>query len=101
MATVMRMEWEGLTPDQYEAARAKVRWDREYPDGAMFHVAGFADGKLHVVDIWDSQQDFERFAQERLMPGLAEIGIEGEPEVRFYEAHAIFAPAYEPSASSA
>jgi hypothetical protein len=101
MATVMMMEWEGLTPDQYEEARGKVRWEHERPDGANFHVAGFDGNTLRVVDIWDSQEDFERFAQERLMPGLRELGIDGEPNVRFYPVHAVYAPAYEAAGSSA
>jgi hypothetical protein len=31
------------------------------------------------------------------MPGLRELGIEGEPTVRLSEAHRVFAPAYQPA----
>lgn len=29
------------------------------------------------------------------MPGVQEVGIEGQPQTEFHEAHFIFAPAYE------
>ena len=101
MATVMLMRWEGVTPDQYEAARAKVRWEEDVPQGAQFHVAGFDGGALRVLDIWDSREDFERFVEQRLMPGVREVGIEGDPDVLYYPVHAVFAPAYESSPASA
>jgi len=45
------------------------------------------DGNLRVSEIWDSREQLEAFG-ERLMPLLAEVGIEpGEPEVM--EIHSI------------
>ena len=39
------------------------------------------DGKLKVSEIWDSREQLEAFG-ERLMPLLAEVGIDpGEPEL--------------------
>jgi hypothetical protein len=55
-------------------------------------VAWFEDG-LCVLDLWESQQDFERFGNERLMPKLQELGIgSDQPEIQFHEAHTYFAP---------
>ena len=34
----------------------------------------------------------ERFVEERLMPGVQEIGIQGQPEVRFYPVQNLFNP---------
>ena len=51
-----------------------------------------ADDGFHVLDLWDSQAAFERFTQERLMPGVQKIGIKGQPKVEFHEARAVFAP---------
>jgi hypothetical protein len=43
--------------------------------------------------MWESQQAFERFATERLMPIVkGEMQIPGEPHVRFAELHAHLAP---------
>ena len=97
MPTVMRMDWPTITRENYEEARSRVNWEGDVPDGAQFHVAWFDDDGFHVLDLWESADAFNAFVESRLMPGLKEIGIEGEPSVTFYEAHAIFAPAYQPA----
>ena len=33
MATMMLMKWKGITPEQYDAARAAVRWEEDVPTG--------------------------------------------------------------------
>ena len=92
MATVMEMKWPSISRDDYERAREAVNWEGDVPQGAIFHVAWFEDG-LRVLDVWESQQDFERFATHRLMPKLQELGIgSDEPEVQFHDAHGYFAP---------
>ncbi len=48
-----------------------------------------------VTDVWDSAEDFQRFVDERLMPGTNQAGIAGEPQVTILPAHRIFAPAFE------
>jgi hypothetical protein len=92
MATVMLMHWPEVSLDQYEQARKEINWEGNVPKGAKFHVAWMAKDGFRVLDIWESREDFEKFVQERLMPGVQKIGIKGEPKVDFEEAHAIFAP---------
>ena len=52
------------------------------PDGMEYHVAFTSGGNFRVSEIWDSREQLEAFGQ-RLMPLLAEIGVElaGEPEI--------------------
>jgi hypothetical protein len=99
MPTVMSMRWKGVTPEQYEAGRKLIDWEGNRPDGAMLHIATFADGELRVVDLWESPEQFNKFAESRLMPGVKQIGIEGEPEVELKEAHNVWAPAFEGAAA--
>jgi hypothetical protein len=89
----MLMRWDGVTEEQYEQARDKVGWDREVPDGAKLHVAGFSNDGLNVLDVWDSAESFQAFSDQRLGPAVQELGIEGDPQVSFYPMHACFAPA--------
>ena len=89
----MLMKWEGVTPDQYDEARKIVNWEGNAPKGAVFHVASFGNNALHVTDIWDSDADFNEFVQTRLMPGVAQVGIQGQPEVHTFPVHATFVPA--------
>jgi hypothetical protein len=93
MATIMLMHWREATQEQYDTAREKVGWDRDVPPGARLHVSGFADDGLHVVDVWESEQAFNDFMQQRLQPAIAEIGIEGQPEVTLFPLHGVFVPA--------
>ena len=53
----------------------------------QYHVCFLADGQVRVSEIWDSQEKLDAFG-ERLMPLLAEIGIDpGHPET--FEIHNI------------
>lgn len=92
MATVMLMHWPEVSKEQYEQVRQDVQWESDVPKGAKFHVAWFGSDGFHVLDLWDSQADFENFAQTRLSVGVAKAGISSQPKVEFAESHAIFAP---------
>jgi hypothetical protein len=95
MASVMQMRWKGVTKDQYEQLRALVRWENDHPDGAIFHVAYFDDGDISVVDVWESPEHFQRFMDARLGPGVQQVGVAGQPDITWYEAHAVYNPAAE------
>jgi hypothetical protein len=91
MAVVMEMLWTEASLDQYDEARDKVRWEQDVPDGAVFHVAWMGDDGFHVVDVWESEEAFNKFAEQRLMPVVkGEVGIEGEPKVKLTKAHRVF-----------
>ena len=92
MATVMSMHWPEVSKEEYETVRRQVNWEGDVPDGAKFHVAWFADDGLHVLDLWDSREQFETFVQQRLTPGVQAAGIEGQPQITYADSHAIFAP---------
>jgi hypothetical protein len=92
MATIMLMHWPEATKELYEAARKQVNWENDRAPGGKFHVAWFANDGLHVLDIWDSPQDFQRFAETRLMPVTQKLGLKTQPKVELLPAHAIFAP---------
>lgn len=85
MSVLIRFAPASLTAAQYDEAIAKL--GDESPDGRVLHVCFGAEGKLRVSEVWDSREQFAAFG-ERLMPILAEVGIDpGEPE--FLEVHAV------------
>ena len=77
MATVMLMHWREATPEQYDRAREMVGWDRDTPTGAKLHVSGFSDDGLHVTDVWDSEQSFNTFMEQRLAQRFRRSGSRG------------------------
>ena len=92
MAVVMIMHWPEIAVDQYEEARRRVDWEGDQPEGGLTHVSWFEDG-LHVIEMWESPEDFERFGNERLMPIVkGEMGVESDPDVKFAPLHALFIP---------
>jgi hypothetical protein len=73
----------GMTAEKYDATMPAIEASGEFPPpGLEFHVAFSSGGSFRVSEIWDSAEQFEAFGQ-RLMPILAEGGIElaGAPEI--------------------
>jgi hypothetical protein len=70
-------QFPGGTQEQYEASIAAVHpSDGSLPEGQIFHAAGpSADGGT-IIAIHDSQESWERFRDEMLMPRMNE-GIDG------------------------
>jgi hypothetical protein len=96
MPVVMIMRWEGITPQQYHDALELIDWEGNVPPGGLFHVAAFDERGLRVTDVWESAEQFQQFAEQRLMPGTKQLGLPGEPTVEIYPAHRVFTPGYTP-----
>ena len=72
MAVGMLMQAPGLNAELYDSVMEHLDWyEQELPDGFISHYAGPMKDGWFVFDMWESQEDFERFAQERLGPALA------------------------------
>ncbi len=72
-----------VTTEMYDEVIRRLQEMEDWPaDGLEYHVAFDSDGDFRVSEIWDSQEQFEKFG-ERLMPLLAEVGVElaGPPEL--------------------
>jgi hypothetical protein len=83
MSIVVRFKPTNLTTERYDESIRRLKEAGTWPpDGLDYHVFFGSDENLHVSEIWDSQEQLEAFGQ-RLMPILAEIGIEfsGDPDV--------------------
>src|SRR3954464_9845429 len=65
-----------VTYDIYQQVTAKMDVENDPPDGLILHSASEVDGKLKIVDIWESNEQAERFGQERLGPAIAEVAGE-------------------------
>ena len=81
----------GGTQEQYEASIAAVHpADGSLPDGQVFHAAGPSAGGWTIVAVHESQESWERFRDEVLMPRMAQ-GIDGgftaEPQETGFPVH--------------
>ncbi len=78
VGTITRFS-EGMGADQYDAVMEKVRLADEPVEGLIFHSAGELEGQFQVFNIWESREDFTRFATDRLRP--AQVAVMGEERV--------------------
>lgn len=67
----------GGTKDQYEASIAAVHPSAdELPAGQIFHAAGPSPDGWTIMAVHDSQESWEKFRDETLLPRM-QAGIEG------------------------
>jgi hypothetical protein len=58
------------------------------PAGGIFHVAGPSpNGGWRVIEVWESEEDANRFFKERLEPAFKAVGIAGRPQPEFWPVH--------------
>jgi hypothetical protein len=86
MAVGVLMQFPGGTNEQYD--RVLTRWDLHgrTPEHALWHIAGEADDGLRIVDLWDSPEAFEAFADSKIRPICEAEGL-GRPDVSMWEIH--------------
>jgi hypothetical protein len=89
MAVAYKMKFEGATLEQYDQVMQLMglTGDAEPPEGAIFHwVAQTTDG-LIVMDVWESDEQFNKFAEEQIGPFTAQVGIGAPPKTTRFEVH--------------
>ena len=91
MPIVAVFQAQGFTQEVYEetvrrlTGGGQLQSPADWPvEGLLAHAAGQGADGFRVVDVWESEQAFARFG-ETLLPMLADLGIEGEPDI--YPAH--------------
>lgn len=90
MAVVLTLRWPGATKEQYDKLLELVDWENEPARNGIFHVVWFEDDGMGIVDVWESEQDWQNFMDERLGRHFEAAGVEGTPEVQFHSVHRYF-----------
>jgi hypothetical protein len=72
MAVLMELDLPFGT-DVIEAVSAEMGVREAPPEGLVGHVVTDRGGSCHVVDIWEKQQQFESFRDNRLMPAMQKV----------------------------
>ena len=76
------------TPEEYDLVRAKVGVGDSPPPGAKLHIAARGDdGKIRIIEVWDSREQAEEFG-ERVRAARNELGFGGGmPPITYFEVH--------------
>jgi hypothetical protein len=91
MAVAMFMHWPGMTAGQYDSVMARLELDTNPAAGGVLHLAAVTDEGLEMCDVWQTEQAFHGFLQQRLLPVTLELGIDGEPEIQLVQLHNLYA----------
>lgn len=89
MAVGVQLDFKGATLEQYDEIikRMGLKPKGAGAAGGLFHwVTRTADG-IRITDVWESQEIFDKFAQEKIGPISQEVGVQGPPQVQFFEVH--------------
>ena len=87
MAVAMMVDNPWGSQEVYEQIRAHLGLDK--PAGGIFHIAGPSpNGGWRVIEVWESEEEAERFFRERFMPALEALEIDGpRPPREFWPVH--------------
>jgi hypothetical protein len=92
MATRIQLDFTSLGLDDYDRACEALNFPSDWPDGLLAHGSAEVDGRLRVVDVWESGDHFDRFAESRLGPALGQaLGDRAEqPQRSDQELHSFY-----------
>jgi len=79
----------------YDAISERINPEADRPKGMIVHTAGWDEEQkvFRIFDLWETQEDAQRFIDGRLMPIMEEMAGDGPPPGRpparqyFYEIH--------------
>lgn len=78
MAVVVVAEIEGGNQEFYDQVTAKVMpGGDQLADGGKVHIAGPTKGGWRVITVWDSEEQFHQFRNDKLIPAIREVAGEG------------------------
>jgi hypothetical protein len=87
MAVTTVIEIPGGTQDLYDKILDNLGIGHEGAliEGQLAHIASPMDGGWRVVDVWESEEAFNKFANERLGAAMAAAGVPpGGPPPKFF-----------------
>jgi hypothetical protein len=89
MAVAFKMRFPGATIEQYEQILELMGFTSGVADvdGAIFHWVAETDDGLLVVDVWEGDEQFQRFSDEQIGPFTQQVGITEPPQITRHEVH--------------
>jgi hypothetical protein len=81
MAIAMLFQAPGMNAGHYDSVMKELRLDEQPADGLLAHYAFDGPNGWTVMDVWESAGHHQQFAETRLMPVFAKLGLE-LPEIQ-------------------
>ena len=88
MAVALLVESAEGSQEAYEKVRGRLGPSK--PEGGIFHIAGPGpNGGWRVIEVWESQEQADRFFRERYVPAMRAAGVRGPlPRRELWPVHA-------------
>jgi hypothetical protein len=87
VAVAVLVESTKCSRETYE--RIRRRLGSRKPAGGIFHIAGPSpNGGWRVVEVWESEEDADRFFRQQFIPALREAGVRRLPRRELWTVHA-------------
>jgi hypothetical protein len=87
---IIRIIETGVTPEAYDQVRDRLGVGDSPPPGASLHISAHGDdGKIRIVELWDSREQAEEFG-EKVRAARDEAGVEGaDPQISYLEVYKV------------
>ena len=89
---VMTMDVTGLTHQEFRAILEEMGVEARPEPGIYQHISHPTETGMRIIEVWDSQEGFEEFAERRLKPAVTNLGIQRETTIVFEPLHNFFGP---------
>src|SRR5882762_11700179 len=83
MAVMVTIDIPGGTKQQYEQVIGAIFPGGKLAEGILVHLAGPTENGWRVVNVVRSQEQFEEFAREKLVPATQDVG-DAPPLMTFF-----------------
>ncbi|HVE42435.1 MAG TPA: hypothetical protein VNM14_21300 [Planctomycetota bacterium] len=80
---MMIVELPGVGKDKYDQVMKELGFDKKpsWPKGILSHTAGAGPNGWTVVDLWESEADFDAFQKSRLGPAMQRVTGMPQPKI--------------------
>ena len=76
MVVLLEQDFEGVSREDSETLTNDMDARANPPAGLIAHVVTETANGIHVVDIWESAAEMQRFTEEWLMPSMKKVAQE-------------------------
>jgi hypothetical protein len=76
VVVLLEQDFEGVSREDAEALTNDMDARENPPAGLIAHVVTETANGVHVVDIWESTADLQRFNQVQLIPSMKKVSQE-------------------------
>jgi hypothetical protein len=87
---------EGVPIEMLDAVSDDMGVDTDPPEGLIVHTHSVVDGRVQIMDVWESQAAHDTFEAERLSPAMRKVAERlgftpppAPPEATVYDVHRV------------